>query len=345
MLRNSYIAILFCVFSACISLQAYAGNYVLTQITKESELTDGGSYIICYRNASKKFFNMKGKFYNEERAIEYDSEGKGITDTNELVKKSTVFRFDQRDGYWLLWDTELLTYIGENRKANTVSIMQGYDSPDDNCRVTFPLYNSQLDVRIGGKVVRYHQNIYRYEMRAKQKELDFYQVCIYQVEEEPEPFVLHGEQNLEPIDQTCDITLLRNFFNDHYNTLILPVSINDYQKVFGTDVTAYELTLIKGDSITFTPLKEKKLAANHPYLLKGEFVEAPYPLGHLHILYKGDEPIEQQMGNITVKGTYSHKDVSRQQGAFVLNKGKFYPCEGQNHLIVSPYKWYIIKNQ
>jgi len=345
MRRKPYIFILsICFLYIFLPQESLAGNYIVTPVTSESQLVDGGSYVICYKDTKGKLFNMKGKYFNEETgAIEYDSDNKGVNDDNALVNKSTIFRLEKKDGHWLLWDTVLETHIGENRNSNTRSLMQSYQAPDENCYVTFPTYNNLLDIKIGSKVIRYQKNIQRYELRQKQKEDYYYQVCLYQVEKEPEPFTLRADEDLVPVDQTSDILLDRTFFDGHYNTIILPVTINDYKEVFGEGVTAYEPSVARNDSLTFKPLEERTLTAHRPYLLKGQFGEPPYLLGHSHILYKGDEVTEWQTGNVILKGTYSHEDVSRRQDAFVLNKGKFHPCEQQQHLIVSPFKWYVVK--
>ena len=323
-------------------MTAYADN--LTLVSSANELKEGALYTICYRNSNGKYFNIGLQEHKlGVSTLMYESDGISTTDLSLLASKCSIFQLVKIDSHWLLRDTTLNTYVGENEGLQTASLMQSYHDADENCYVTFPSYNGRMDICINSKLVRYHENIHRYELRKKQSEKDYSQVCLLRVEKEPEALTLYDDQDLSPINETTNVTLQRRFFDKEFNTLILPVDVKNYKEVFGTDIQAWELSVVKGDSLTYTPLSGIQLKANHPYLLFGTFNNGPYHLGVSHIFYDGADPAIQPSDSISIHGVYHNTDVSNLANAFVLHKGKFFPCASQKHLIVSPYKWYVIK--
>ena len=143
----------------------------LTLVSSANELKEGALYTICYRNSNGKFFNIGLQEHKlGVSTLMYESDGISTTDLSLLASKCSIFQLVKIDSHWLLRDTTLNTYVGENEGLQTASLMQSYHDADENCYVTFPSYNGRMDICINSKLVRYHENIHRYELRKKQSE-------------------------------------------------------------------------------------------------------------------------------------------------------------------------------
>ena len=159
MRRKPYLLILsICFLYIFLPQESLAGNYIVTPVTSESQLVDGGSYVICYKDTKGKYFNMKGK-PNEaaEGLIEYNSDNKGDTNQYTIINKSTIFQIKNEGGNWYLWDSDFQTYIGENHgQGGQRSLMQSYETPNESCLFGFIDVNGELNIKIGEKVIRYN---------------------------------------------------------------------------------------------------------------------------------------------------------------------------------------------
>ena len=64
-------------------------------------------------------------------------------------------------------------------------------------------------------------------------------------------YTLSTDEDLSVSDVYGNVSFVRAFKDDYYNTLILPFKIEDYKSVFGINVSAYELQKVDHNDITF----------------------------------------------------------------------------------------------
>ncbi len=136
----------------------------------------------------------------------------------------------------------------------------------------------------------------------------------------------------------------RTFKSDNWNSIMVPFDIPNYREVFG-DVKALKLNLndFKKDNICFEHCEENDIKANTPYIITGDFKEAPYYIETIPNIPNNQSEITIVGKKLTFHGvnnsnTYMGK--TKTENKYILHDGQLYGTD-KSDAKLPPYRWYI----
>lgn len=336
-------------FCTSVSIQAQVTG---TKVTAENKLEENGLYLICYVSGTKFY-----KFDKEEQtdgSIIFSSTILNADKTHETVSYSSLasaadnshlVQLVKQDGNWLMLDIKEQKYIGRCRITNATTHFLLSDTPGSDFYVTFSGTGSDFDILIGGKYLRVYTD-YVYSLRSSASDSSYKKVALYKISGYT---VSLSETSGNTIinNLTANVSLDRTLTDNCYNTLMLPFAVANYKSVFGTGVTAYQITAANNDGIFFETVPSgTALAADTPYLLNGEFAAKPYLIPSTTLQYQADEQgiMSQTYGDLDFNGVYGNSCNLGHTESFILYNNKFYICTQVASMPIAPFRWYITKN-
>ena len=315
-----------------------------TLLTDESELVDGGLYVMAGR-VGHQFY---GSHYQQMGAFFFYSsflEGKNQEHASfrEVLPYCDLLRFEKQDDEWcirnltaehtdeshrfLCYDSEFPQLLKANYLINKGN------------RVTFAKENGVLNVSIGGKVLGYDREKMRYVLdknAAKYARVEFYHI-------ENSRLLLSDTLQLYCIDATAYVRLKRHFKSDCFNTLMLPFDVPDYKKVFGQGAVAYIPSEFADGKLHFTKV-EASLKAHTPYLLCGKLDDVEddiHDFGLCNIYFKKDVSLERTVSGVTFHGVYHSDKRSFFKGDYLFGDKKLFQPKGKEKIRLDAFRWYL----
>ena len=317
---------------------------VWTLLTDESELVDGGLYVMAGR-VGHQFY---GSHYQRMGAFFFYSsflEGKNQEHASfrEVLPYCDLLRFEKQEGEWCIRNLTA-EHTDESRRflcydSDFPLLLKANYLINKGNRVTFAKENGVLNVSIGGKVLGYDRKNMHYvldENAAKHARVEFYHI-------ENSRLLLSDTLQLYCIDATAYVRLKRHFKSDCFNTLILPFDVPDYKKVFGQGAVAYIPSEFADGKLHFTKV-EASLKAHTPYLLCGKLDDVEddiHDFGLCKIYFKKDVSLEHTMSGVTFHGVYHSDKRSFPKGDYLFGDKKLFQPKGKEKIRLDAFRWYL----
>lgn len=317
---------------------------VWTLLTDESELVDGGLYVMAGRVGHQFYgshYQQMGAFFFYSSFLERKNQEHASF--REVLPYCDLLRFEKQDDEWcirnltaehadeshrfLCYDSEFPQLLKANYLINKGN------------RVTFAKENGVLNVSIGGKVLGYDRENMHYVLdknAAKYARVEFYHI-------ENSRLLLSDTLQLYCIDATAYVRLKRHFKSDCFNTLMLPFDVPDYKKVFGQGAVAYIPSEFADGKLHFTKV-EASLKAHTPYLLCGKLDDVEddiYDFGLCKIYFKKDVSLEHTMSGVTFHGVYHSDKRSFFKGDYLFGDKKLFQPKGKEKIRLDAFRWYL----
>ena len=317
---------------------------VWTLLTDESELVDGGLYVMAGR-VGHQFY---GSHYQRMGAFFFYSsflEGKNQEHASfrEVLPYCDLLRFEKQEGEWCIRNLTA-EHADESHRflcydSDFPRLLKANYLINKGNRVTFAKENGVLNVSIGGKVLGYDRKNMHYvldENAAKHARVEFYHI-------ENSRLLLSDTLQLYCIDATAYVRLKRHFKSDCFNTLILPFDVPDYKKVFGQGAVAYIPSEFADGKLHFTKV-EASLKAHTPYLLCGKLDDVEddiHDFGLCKIYFKKDVSLEHTMSGVTFHGVYHSDKRSFFKGDYLFGDKKLFQPKGKEKIRLDAFRWYL----
>ena len=317
---------------------------VWTLLTDESELVDGGLYVMAGR-VGHQFY---GSHYQRMGAFFFYSsflEGKNQEHASfrEVLPYCDLLRFEKQEGEWCIRNLTA-EHTDESRRflcydSEFPRLLKANYLINKGNRVTFAKENGVLNVSIGGKVLGYDREKMRYVLdknAAKYARVEFYHI-------ENSRLLLSDTLQLYCIDATAYVRLKRHFKSDCFNTLMLPFDVPDYKKVFGQGAVAYIPSEFTDGKLHFTKV-EASLKAHTPYLLCGKLDDVEddiHDFGLCKIYFKKDVSLEHTMSGVTFHGVYHSDKRSFPKGDYLFGDKKLFQPKGKEKIRLDAFRWYL----
>ena len=315
-----------------------------TLLTDESELVDGGLYVMAGR-VGHQFY---GSHYQRMGAFFFYSsflEGKNQEHASfrEVLPYCDLLRFEKQEGEWCIRNLTA-EHTDESRRflcydSDFPRLLKANYLINKGNRVTFAKENGVLNVSIGGKVLGYDRENMCYvldENAAKHARVEFYHI-------ENSRLLLSDTLQLYCIDATAYVRLKRHFKSDCFNTLMLPFDVPDYKKVFGQGAVAYIPSEFADGKLHFTKV-EASLKAHTPYLLCGKLDDVEddiHDFGLCKIYFKKDVSLEHTMSGVTFHGVYHSDKRSFFKGDYLFGDKKLFQPKGKEKIRLDAFRWYL----
>ena len=315
-----------------------------TLLTDESELVDGGLYVMAGR-VGHQFY---GSHYQRMGAFFFYSsflEGKNQEHASfrEALPYCDLLRFEKQEGEWCIRNLTA-EHTDESRRflcydSDFPRLLKANYLINKGNRVTFAKENGVLNVSIGGKVLGYDRENMCYvldENAAKHARVEFYHI-------ENSRLLLSDTLQLYCIDATAYVRLKRHFKSDCFNTLMLPFDVPDYKKVFGQGAVAYIPSEFADGKLHFTKV-EASLKAHTPYLLCGKLDDVEddiHDFGLCKIYFKKDVSLEHTMSGVTFHGVYHSDKRSFFKGDYLFGDKKLFQPKGKEKIRLDAFRWYL----
>ncbi|HEY9543420.1 hypothetical protein [Prevotella sp.] len=356
-MKNKIFLVMYCFWSIVAMAQQAGKPTSYEAVTSIDNMNEGEDYFITYKNVDRYYAFAERGSSNDLSLIGYSHYKDGVKVDNIMDKMflvtsvSNLFRLEKRDGRVALVDKKHGAYLANSRdNFGSFKLKTEYD---ESCAVTFSKSKTGIDILIDGKYLRLRTSDDEYRLYSS-KTSAAKDITILHVE--------YGEKYVDKVSgwgvdtkfhATSNIHFKCNFVDDTDNTFIAPFYVYDYKKVFGNQVTAYEIDDVNENELTFHEVK-RDLKADTPYILTGKFDKTStneYIARATQVAYEGMD-IEKTVGNYTFKGVYresvdvSGKDSKGQvltSNAFILYNGAFYATANSRNIKVAPYRWYFTR--
>ena len=334
---------------ACLVLLASpAAAQSWTKIEAQADVIPGSTYIITFTNDEGYYHTLLLKKDDEAYKLLSNSYfDKTYSTVESLVDNTTLFTIEQNQGTLYLYSQKEQKYLATINGNTAYFKAQLVETLEEASPLTFERTNDVLELKLSDRYLQHQPaaSDYRLNSSNKSTKSSKVNVLLYRYDTGDAPttktYTLSTDEDLGVSDVYGNVSFVRTFKDDYYNTLILPFKIEDYKSVFGINVSAYELQKVDHNTLTFKAVETNELKADTHYLLKGKFKPGPYEIKNVYIKDNStDGIIKYTRGNITFHGLYKHKAVG-QSSAFILWQESFYPCTNIPSLTVEPYKWYL----
>ena len=317
---------------------------VWTLLTDESELVDGGLYVMAGRVGHQFYgshYQRMGAFFFYSSFLERKNQGHASF--REVLPYCDLLRFEKQEGEWCIRNLTA-EHTDESRRflcydSDFPRLLKANYLINKGNRVTFAKENGVLNVSIGGKVLGYDRENMRYvldENAAKYARVEFYHI-------ENSRLLLSDTLQLYCIDATAYVRLKRHFKSDCFNTLMLPFDVPDYKKVFGQGAVAYIPSEFTDGKLHFTKV-EASLKAHTPYLLCGKLDDVEddiHDFGLCKIYFKKDVSLERTVSGVTFHGVYHSDKRSFFKGDYLFGDKKLFQPKGKEKIRLDAFRWYL----
>lgn len=315
-----------------------------TLLTDESELVDGGLYVMAGRVGHQFYgshYQQMGAFFFYSSFLE--GKNQGHASFRGVLPYCDLLRFEKQEGEWCIRNLTA-EHADESHRflcydSDFPQLLKANYLINKGNRVTFAKENGVLNVSIGGKVLGYDREKMRYVLiknAAKHARVEFYHI-------ENSRLLLSDTLQLYCIDATAYVRLKRHFKSDCFNTLILPFDVPDYKKVFGQGAVAYIPSEFTDGKLHFTKV-EASLKAHTPYLLCGKLDDVEddiHDFGLCKIYFKKDVSLERTVSGVTFHGVYHSDKRSFSKGDYVFGDEKLFQPKGKEKVKLDAFRWYF----
>lgn len=294
-----------------------------------NSISDGDTLIIVQETSSHKFRNcfIKPEYINNlDERLEYNSDKNNYATIDEVAAYCHPMRVVNDGKGIVLKDLAINRYLCEYNGSNQsfTTFLWAATEITDKSYLAMEKEGTKLYWKIGGRYLKMHDTIYRYSLRSEKNNSLYLNVSLYKL-----------VRTKDPVEYVLD----RSFFSNHYNTLMLPIGIENYQDVFGSGTVVYTIKEISDTEVVFKPLEGTlQLEADTPYIITGTFAAPPYSIGMTAV--EMPESPSKNISGLSFNGTYTDRSLSSTD-AYVLYEDVFYNCKTIPSLTVSPTKWYI----
>ena len=317
---------------------------VWTLLTDESELVDGGLYVMAGRVGHQFYgshYQQMGAFFFYSSFLE--GKNQGHASFRGVLPYCDLLRFEKQEGEWCIRNLTA-EHADESHRflcydSDFPQLLKANYLINKGNRVTFAKENGVLNVSIGGKVLGYDREKMRYVLdknAAKYARVEFYHI-------ENSRLLLSDTLQLYCIDATAYVRLKRHFKSDCFNTLMLPFDVPDYKKVFGQGAVAYIPSEFTDGKLHFTKV-EASLKAHTPYLLCGKLDDVEddiHDFGLCKIYFKKDVSLEHTMSGVTFHGVYHSDKRSFFKGDYLFGDKKLFQPKGKEKIRLDAFRWYL----
>ena len=317
---------------------------VWTLLTDESELVDGGLYVMAGRVGHQFYgshYQQMGAFFFYSSSLE--GKNQEHSSFRGVLPYCDLLRFEKQEGEWCIRNLTA-EHADESHRflcydSDFPQLLKANYLINKGNRVTFAKENGVLNVSIGGKVLGYDREKMRYVLdknAAKYARVEFYHI-------ENTRLLLSDTLQLYCIDATAYVRLKRHFKSDCFNTLMLPFDVPDYKKVFGQGAVAYIPSEFADGKLHFTKV-EASLKAHTPYLLCGKLDDVEddiHDFGLCKIYFKKDVSLEHTMSGVTFHGVYHSDKRSFFKGDYLFGDKKLFQPKGKEKIRLDAFRWYL----
>ena len=315
-----------------------------TLLTDESELVDGGLYVMAGRVGHQFYgshYQRMGAFFFYSSFLE--GKNQGHASFREVLPYCDLLRFEKQEGEWCIRNLTA-EHADESHRflcydSDFPQLLKANYLINKGNRVTFAKENGVLNVSIGGKVLGYDRKNMHYVLdknAAKYARVEFYHI-------ENSRLLLSDTLQLYCIDATAYVRLKRHFKSDCFNTLMLPFDVPDYKKVFGQGAVAYIPSEFADGKLHFTKV-EASLKAHTPYLLCGKLDDVEddiHDFGLCKIYFKKDVSLERTVSGVTFHGVYHSDKRSFFKGDYLFGDKKLFQPKGKEKIRLDAFRWYL----
>ena len=317
---------------------------VWTLLTDESELVDGGLYVMAGRVGHQFYgshYQQMGAFFFYSSFLE--GKNQGHASFRGVLPYCDLLRFEKQEGEWCIRNLTA-EHADESHRflcydSDFPQLLKANYLINKGNRVTFAKENGVLNVSIGGKVLGYDRESMHYVLdknAAKYARVEFYHI-------ENTRLLLSDTLQLYCIDATAYVRLKRHFKSDCFNTLMLPFDMPDYKKVFGQGAVAYIPSEFTDGKLHFTKV-EASLKAHTPYLLCGKLDDVEddiHDFGLCKIYFKKDVSLEHTVSGVTFHGVYHSDKRSFFKGDYLFGDKKLFQPKGKEKIRLDAFRWYL----
>ena len=314
----------------------------MTELTDESQLVDGGIYIMT-GYADNQYFGSQYKLFDE---IYYFSSGieegnRPSTKLSDILPYCNLLCFERHEDGWYVRNLTS-ERIGVNRRylcadKDYKGFLKLNYMPTTHNIVSFKKENGKLEALIEGEEICYDKKTGRYLLgkeKATTSPVSFFQL-------ENASLLLCDTLDIYSIHTTAHVRLKRHFKSDCFNTLILPFKVENYKKVFGEGALAYLPMGISDGKLHFKRVNGP-LEANKPYLLCGKLdvVEDDiHDFGLVKLFYNQDISLVNPRQGITCHGVYKADEYKPEKGTYFFGDSKLYKQETDEKINMKAFRW------
>ena len=314
----------------------------MTELTDESQLVDGGIYIMT-GYADNQYFGSQYKLFDE---IYYFSSGieegnRPSTKLSDILPYCNLLCFERHEDGWYVRNLTS-ERIGVNRRylcadKDYKGFLKLNYMPTTHNIVSFKKENGKLEALIEGEEICYDKKTGRYLLgkeKATTSPVSFFQL-------ENASLLLCDTLDIYSIHTTAHVRLKRHFKSDCFNTLILPFKVENYKKVFGEGALAYLPMGISDGKLHFKRVNGP-LEANKPYLLCGKLdvVEDDiHDFGLVQLSYDQGISLVNPRQGITCHGVYKADEYKPKKGTYFFGDSKLYKQETDEKINMKAFRW------
>lgn len=314
----------------------------MTELTDESQLVDGGIYIMT-GYADNQYFGSQYKLFNASYYFSsgIEEENKHSTKLSDLLPYCDLLCFERHEDGWYVRNLTS-ERIGVNRRYLCAD--KDYNGflklnylPTTHNVLLFKKENSKLEALIGGEEIRYDKKTGRYLLgkeKATTSPVSFFQL-------ENASLLLCDILDIYSIHTTAHVRLKRHFKSDCFNTLILPFKVENYKKVFGEGALAYLPMGISDGKLHFKSVNGP-LEANTPYLLCGKLdvvEDDVHDFGLVKLSYDQGVSLVNPRRGITCHGVYKADEYKPKKGTYFFGDSKLYKQETDEKINMKAFRW------
>ncbi|MBF1543943.1 MAG: hypothetical protein ACFN4M_02405 [Segatella salivae] len=334
-----FLMICFCPFYA---MGQDDSSVKMTELTDESQLVDGGIYIMT-GYADNQYFGSQYKLFNASYYFSsgIEEENKHSTKLSDLLPYCDLLCFERHEDGWYVRNLTS-ERIGVNRRYLCAD--KDYNGflklnylPTTHNVLLFKKENSKLEALIGGEEIRYDKKTGRYLLgkeKATTSPVSFFQL-------ENASLLLCDILDIYSIHTTAHVRLKRHFKSDCFNTLILPFKVENYKKVFGEGALAYLPMGISDGKLHFKSVNGP-LEANTPYLLCGKLdvvEDDVHDFGLVKLSYDQGVSLVNPRRGITCHGVYKADEYKPKKGTYFFGDSKLYKQETDEKINMKAFRW------
>lgn len=328
--------------------------HIIEKVSKSADVVAGKYYLFTYKTQSNHYFvkmqlmpaSVDSVYFINTYTLQQ------CKDVSMAADSSYLFKLEKKEEHYFLREKSSGLYLSETGlPGNLCTAFRFTASPDSTAYVNFlTIEGDKLGVKIGNRWLCRSLGAGRYLLASKitatLPSTDVYRIDAFQ---EPRHVLVlnsaadHWADSLKMYSgKTVDVKLQHTFHNGYYNTVMLPFSVGQYKKVFGSSVTAYAFASGSDSQLTFTEVPSTDtLRAGVPYLLKGNFSEPPYIISGAAIACSDD--ISYASRSLVFK-SFVHATPLGGTDAFVQYQDAFYRCSSTPTLNIGCLKWCVYLN-
>lgn len=320
------------------------------KVTEESELKDGHLYTVSYykKKAKKCFICSKITGNGNLLSFQYSMENGDVT--FNLLKKNPLFRVVKKGEEYYLYYIDAQKYLTSEVDQSYIKLNDVGTAFHRETVETPSSYTYKGWVIGGTKTLAFTETIFGAYVKTSPnfKGGTYFPADLYEFEDLANygNVQLSQDKDLETYTLSDGtVAFYRDFKDGVLNTLILPLDVPNYKKVFGLGTTAYEAQAGSEENvINFKKVADDEtLKANTPYLITGVFFSQPYIIPGASLSTDGSNPAEFKVNsNISIVGRYKREEGITGTNVYGLkSSGEVVRLGSSASASVSPYRWYV----